>query len=67
MTKLILELPGQDRYSVVGVATEYIVTVRRVDGIKCAEVEAKTAMKMLCEPLERRRSKFQTIDAQIPT
>lgn len=43
MPKIELVLPGEHRKSVVAVADTYRITIERMDGIACSEVEAATA------------------------
>lgn len=43
-----LVLPGAERTEVIPVAEQYRITVERADGIACTDIEANTAMSMLC-------------------
>lgn len=46
--KICLNLPGEQKKEVAPIANGYVITVERDDGIACSELEAKTAMSMLC-------------------
>ena len=41
-------LPGEPKQQPENVAEVYRITVERGDGIACSDMEAKTAMSMLC-------------------
>ena len=48
MPRIELHLPGEPKQQPENVADVYRITVERGDGIACSEMEAKTAMTMLC-------------------
>ncbi len=43
-----LALPGTQRTTASPVAETYRITVERIDGIACTEIEASTTMSMFC-------------------
>lgn len=48
MPKIELLLPGTPRTTIEDVAEGYRITIERVDGIACTEIEARTTMSMFC-------------------
>lgn len=48
MPMIELVLPGTQRTTVSPVAETYRITVERMDGIACTEIEASTTMSMFC-------------------
>jgi hypothetical protein len=48
MPRIELILPGESKTQVEPFANTYRITVERDDGIACSDMEAKTAMTMLC-------------------
>lgn len=48
MPRIELILPGEQRTRVEPFAETYRVTVERVDGIACSEIEARTALSTFC-------------------
>lgn len=48
MPKIELVLPGEQRAEVVPIAESYRITVERLDGYACTELEARTTMSMFC-------------------
>lgn len=48
MPRIELLLPGEPKQQPENVADVYRITVERGDGIACSDMEAKTAMTMLC-------------------
>lgn len=48
MPRIELILPGEPKQEPAEIAETYRITVERSDGIACSDMEAKTAMSMLC-------------------
>ena len=48
MPRIELALPGEQRTAPDHVAECYRITVERLDGIACTELEARTAMGVFC-------------------
>lgn len=48
MPLIELILPGEPKQCPEPIAETYRITVERGDGIACSDMEAKTAMSMLC-------------------
>lgn len=48
MPRIELILPGEAKQAPEPIAETYRITVERGDGIACSDMEAKTAMAMLC-------------------
>jgi hypothetical protein len=48
MPRIELVLPGEPKNKVEPHADIYRVTVERLDGVACSEVEARTVMSMFC-------------------
>ena len=48
MPRIEMILPGVPKQKPEDVAETYRITVERDDGIACSDMEAKTAMAMLC-------------------
>lgn len=48
MPKIELVLPGTPRQTIVDIADGYRITVERLDGLACSEVEARTTLSMFC-------------------
>lgn len=48
MPLIELILPGEPKQCPEPIAETYRITVERGDGIACSDMEAKTAMAMLC-------------------
>ena len=48
LPRIELILPGEQRTRVEPFAETYRVTVERVDGIACSEIEARTALSTFC-------------------
>lgn len=48
MPKIEFVLPGNPRTTVEDIAGTYRITVERLDGIACSEMEARTILSMVC-------------------
>lgn len=48
MPRIELVLPGEQRTTVLPVAETYRITVERLDGMACSDMEARTTMSMFC-------------------
>lgn len=58
MPTIELALPGEAKTTVIPFAEVYRVTVERDDGFACSDIEARTAISMLCiHSLSEKKSK----------
>lgn len=55
--KIEFVMPGKIRQHVIGLPESYRITVERDDGMATSEVEAWTAMSMLCSTIVRKKKR----------